>query len=71
MRQAKKGPSQTFARLNNQSHKSQLGDKIVKSKGNDMGRVKDMGVMNQGRTGGKTIRRITQNMKLRKCKKWP
>jgi hypothetical protein len=37
-------------KLNNQFHKSQLGDKMIISKGNRMGRAKDMGVMiNQGR----------------------
>jgi hypothetical protein len=37
-------------KLNNQLHESQLKDKMIISKGNHMGRAKDMGVMiNQGR----------------------
>lgn len=37
-------------KLNNQLHKNQLGDKMIISKRNCMGRAKDMGVMiNQGR----------------------
>jgi hypothetical protein len=57
MRQAKKGPSRAFAKLNHQSHKSQLGDKMIKSKGNNMGKAKNMGVMSQGRE--KTERKNT------------
>jgi hypothetical protein len=33
--------------LNKQPHKNQLGNKIIKGKGNDMGRVEDMGVNDQ------------------------
>ncbi len=37
-------------KLNNQLHKNQLGDKMIISKRNRMGKAKDMGVMiNQGR----------------------
>ncbi len=39
-RQAKMGPNRTFAKLNNQPHKSQLGDKMIEGKGNKMGKVK-------------------------------
>jgi hypothetical protein len=35
--------------LNRQPHKSQLESKMIKGKGNDMGRAKDMGVINQKR----------------------
>lgn len=44
-RQTKRGPSQGLVRLNDQLHRSQLRDKIIKNKGNNMGRVEDMGVI--------------------------
>jgi hypothetical protein len=40
------GPNRTFAKLNNQPHKSQLGDKMIESKGNNTNKVKDMGAIN-------------------------
>jgi hypothetical protein len=52
---------------------SQLGDKMIKNKGNNMGRANDMGVLNQGRekTWGKNTKKRTQNTKMNKCKKRP
>jgi hypothetical protein len=35
--------------MNDQMHKSQLGYKMIEGKGDNMGKVKDMGVINQGR----------------------
>jgi hypothetical protein len=40
------GPNRTFAKLNNQPHKNQPGDKMIKGKGNNKSEVKDMGVVN-------------------------
>ncbi len=49
-KQAKRSLNQAIMKLNNQLHESQLKDKMIISKGNHMGRAKDMGVMiNQGR----------------------
>jgi hypothetical protein len=64
MRQTKKGPSQTFVKLNYQSHKNQLGDKMIKSKGNNMGMAKNMGVMSQERE--KTEGKFKEKHKTRK-----
>jgi hypothetical protein len=39
--------SQTIVRLNGQPHKSQLKDKMIEGKQNNMNRAKDMGVIRQ------------------------
>jgi hypothetical protein len=38
-------PSQTFVRLNKQPYKSQLGSKMIKNEGDDMGKVEDKNVI--------------------------
>jgi hypothetical protein len=49
-RQAKRSLNQALMKLINQRHKIQLGNKMIISIRNHMGRAKDMGVMiNQGR----------------------
>jgi hypothetical protein len=35
--------------LNGQTHKNQLGSKMIKNEGDDMGKVEDMRVIGQGR----------------------
>jgi hypothetical protein len=35
--------------LNKQPHKSQLKNKVIKNKRDNMGKAKDMGVINQGK----------------------
>jgi hypothetical protein len=48
--QIKRSLNKALMKLNNQLHKNQLGDKMIISKRNRMGKAKDMGVMiNQGR----------------------
>jgi hypothetical protein len=36
---------QALARLNKQPHKSQVGNKMIKGKGDNMGKIEDMGVI--------------------------
>jgi hypothetical protein len=36
-------------KINIQPHRNQLGDRIIEGKGNNMGKVKNMGVINQGK----------------------
>jgi hypothetical protein len=50
--------------MNDQLHKSQLGNKMIEGKGNNMGKVKDMGVINQGKekTRWKNVQRTTQSL---------
>jgi hypothetical protein len=51
--------------MNDQLHKSELGNKIIEGKGNNMGKVKDMDVINQGRekTRWKNVQRTSKAQK--------
>jgi len=64
-KQTKRGLNQALARLNNQPHRSQLGDKIIKNKGNSMGKAKDMGVINWRREKNKRETCPKNNTKLK------
>jgi hypothetical protein len=71
MRQARRGPSSTLMTLNDQCHRNQLGNKIIKSKGNNMNRVENMNVIKQGRENlrKKTVQKTVQSTKMSNCQK--
>jgi len=52
--------------LNKQPDINQLGSKLIKSEGDDMGKVEDMGVTSQGKekTQKKNSRKIMQSIKV-------
>jgi hypothetical protein len=62
-------PSQTLAKQNDQPHKSQLGDKMIKGKGDNMGRVENIGVISQGRKKNMKEKCLKNNTKMNECKK--
>ncbi len=55
-----------FVGLKRQPHISQLGSKMIKGEGNNMGMAKDMGVINQGRekTRSENLQKTTQSTKM-------
>jgi len=50
-------------KLKNQPNKSQLGDKMIKGKGDNMDRVEDVGVISQGRKKNMNEKHLKNNTK--------
>jgi hypothetical protein len=57
--------------LNGQPHRNQLGNKMIKSEGNNMGKVEDMHVIGRGRemTWSGKIKKNTKQKKLTSAKR--
>jgi hypothetical protein len=71
MKQARRGPSWALKTLKDQCHINQLGNKIIKSKGNNLNRVEDINVFKQGTKNirKKTVQKTMQSTKMSECKK--
>jgi hypothetical protein len=59
--------------MNNQPHRGQLKSKMIKGKGINIGKVKYMGGIGQGRekTQGKSVWKTMQNTKMNEMQKEP